>query len=319
MHVTKKLALGLGTAALSLALVGGIAAAAFTPVDAQAQDEKGKPPVSKIGAILTTLVSEGKLTAEQRAAIIARLEEVAEKEAAEKVGAKRPAFHWKGALGDHLKGVATFLGSTEKELGAALREGKSLADVAAAKGKTRAALITAITTPANAKVDEALAAKKIDAEQATKAKAEIAKHVEALVDRKHDVKTEPKRDEKKNEQRKEEKTTGVDVRRLLGNAHRLAGEHLGLTEKALGEQLRSGKSLAEIAGADAKPETTRETLIAAITAPAAARLAELKAAGKLTEAQAVAATAQLGSAAQKIVDAKRDIRKGDSPAKPKQP
>ena len=310
MHVTKKLALGLGTAALSLALVGGIAAAAFAPVDAQAHDEKGKPPVAKIEAILAALVGEGKLTGVQKDAVLARLKEAVEKEAAEKVGAKRPAFHWKGALGDHLKGVATFLGLTERELTAALREGKSLADVAAARGKTRAALITAITTSANAKVDEALAAKKIDAEQAVKAKAEIAKHVESLVDRKHDAKTEPKREEKK---------TGVDVHELLGSAHRLAATHLGLTEKALGEQLQSGKSLAEIAGADAKPETTGETLIAAISAPAAAKITELKAAGTLTEAQALAATAQLKSAAQKIVGAKRDTKKGDSPAKPKQP
>ncbi|MDQ3097617.1 MAG: hypothetical protein M3Q61_05565 [Chloroflexota bacterium] len=319
MHVTKKLALGLGTAALSLALVGGIAAAAFTPADAQAHDEKGKPPGAKIEAILKTLIGEGKLTEVQKDAILARLKEATEKEAAEKVGAKRPSFQWKSALGDHLKGVAAFLGLTERELAAALREGKSLADVASAKGKTRAALITAITTPANAKVDEALAAKKIDAEQAAKAKAEIAKHVETLVDRKHDAKTEPKRDEKKPEPKRDEKKTGVDVHRLLGSAHRLAATHLGLTETALGEQLRSGKSLAEIAGADAKPETTGETLIAAISAPAAAKITELKAAGTLTEAQAAAATAQLKSAAQKIVGAKRDIRKGDSPAKPKQP
>lgn len=230
MHVTKKLALGLGTAALSLALVGGIAAAAFTPADAQAHDEKGRPPVAKLEEILGKLVLEGTLTVGQKDAIIARL-----KEAAAKIDEKR-------------------------------------------------------------RTHEAKPPPKRD-----------------------EKKPEPKRDEKKNEQRKEEQKTGVDVHRLLGSAHRLAATHLGLTEKALGEQLRSGKSLAEIAGADAKPETTRETLIAAIGAPAAARLAELKAAGKLTEAQAVAATARLGSAAQKIVDAKRDIRKGDSPARPKRP
>lgn len=230
MHVTKKLALGLGTAALSLALVGSIAAAAFTPADAQAQDEKGKPPVAKIEEILAKLVAEGKLSPELSATITARL-----KEAAEKVEEKRRT----------------------KEAKPQPKRGEK--------------------------------------------------------------KPEQKRDEKKNEQRKEEQKTGVDVHRLLGSAHRLAAAQLGLTEKALGEQLRSGKSLAEIAGTDTKPETTRESLIGAISAPAAARLAELKAAGKLTEAQAAAATAQLGSAAAKVVDAKRDIRKGDSPARPKQP
>lgn len=230
MHVTKKLALGIGTAALSLALVGGIAAAAFTPVDAQALEEKGKPPVGKIEEILAKLVAENKLSVEQKIAIIARLEE-----AAEKVETKRPSQ-------------------------------------------------------------------------------------EAKPQPKHDEKKpEPKRDEKKPEQRKEGQRTGVDVHRLLAGAHRLAGEHLGLTEKALGEQLRSGKSLADIADSDSKPETTRESLVAAISAPATAKLAELKAAGKLTEAQATAATAQLGSAVAKIVDAKRDVKKGASPAKPKQP
>lgn len=220
MHVTKKLALGLGTGLLSLALVGGIAAAAFTPADAQPHDEKDRPPVGKLEEILGKLVSEGKLSADQSATIIARL-----KEAAVKVEEKRRA-------------------------------------------------------PA--------------------------------------VKPEPKRDEKKHEQRKEEQTAGVDVHKLLGKAHRLAGEHLGLTKKALGEQLRSGKSLAEIAATDTRPETTRESLIAAISVTAKAKLDELKAAGKLTEAQVSAATVQLGSAVAKIVDAKH-ARKGVTPDKPKQP
>lgn len=220
MHVTKKLALGFGTAALSLALVGGIAQAAFTPPDAQAQDEKGKPPVGRIEEILAKLVAEGKLSPEQKDAIITRLKEAAEKVEAkrpaqdakpqpkrdEKKGEpNRPAFHWKGALGDHLKGVAALLGLTERELAAALREGKSLADIAASKGKSRADLISAIVMRANAKVDEALTAKKIDAEQAAKAKAEIAKHVEALVDKKHVAKPAPKRDEKKPEPKRDAK------------------------------------------------------------------------------------------------------------------
>lgn len=192
MHVTKRLGLGLGTAALSLALVGSVAAAALPPADTQTRDEKGKPPTTKLEELLGKLVAEGKLSAEQSATIIARL-----KEASGKAEGKRPAFHWKGALGDHLNAVASFLGMTRRELAAALREGKSLSDLATAKGKTRADLIAAIAGPANAKVDGALAAGKIDAEQAAKAKAAIAKQVEMLVDRKHDAKPAPKKHEKK--------------------------------------------------------------------------------------------------------------------------
>lgn len=229
MHVTKKLALGVGSAALSLALIGGVAVAAVTPVDAQAQDEKGKPPVAKIEEILGKLVLENKLTIEQKDAIIARL-----KEAAEKVEAKRPAHEAKP----------------------------------------------------QPKRDE--------------------------------KKRDPKQDEKKHEQRKEEQKTRIDVHRLLAGAQRAAAEHLGLSERALGEQLRAGKSLAEIAGTDASTATTRESLIGAITTAATAKLAELRAAGRLTDAQATAAAAQLRQAAEKIVDAKQP-KKATAPGQGKRP
>jgi len=197
MHVTKKLAQGLGTAVLGLALVAGLAAAGLAPAEAQARDEKGKPPLAKLKEVLEKLVNEGKLSAEQSATIITRITDVADK-------------------------------------------------------------------------------------------------------------LEEKRDRKENEPRKDEHKPRIDVHKLLGGSLSVAAAHLGGDVKALGEQLRSGKSLADVAATDAAPETTRESLIAAITAHANVTIDELTAAGTLTGPQAAGIRAQLGQAAAKIVDAKHD-------------
>ena len=170
-----------GTSVLSVALLGGVAAAAFQPVDMQTlahreRVEKTKPPVPKLEEILEKLVDAGKLTAAQRDSILAAV-----KEFTDKVEKKRPAFHWKGHLEGYLRTAATFLGMTMKDQLAALHDGKSLAELATAP-RTREGLIAAISAQANAKVDEALAANKMTAEQATKAKAEIAERAAKLVD-----------------------------------------------------------------------------------------------------------------------------------------
>ncbi len=191
MHLTRQLALALGTAMLSIAVLAGIAAAALTPSDAQASAEEGKPPLAKIEGILGKLVAEGKLSGDQGAMIIERLKQGA---AAATEKAKGPS--WKRALAEYVRTAATLLGMTESDVSAALREGQSLADLAAAKGRSRAELIAAIATAANAKVDEALAANTITAERATTVKAGIAKHVEALVDRRHEAKPAPKPEKK---------------------------------------------------------------------------------------------------------------------------
>lgn len=292
------------TSVLSLALVSGAAAAAFQPVDARTMAhpervEKAKPPLPKLEEILERLVADGKLTATQREAILAAV-----KQATDKAEEKRPAQSWKGHLEGYVKAAATFLGMTEKDLLAALHEGKSLTELATAKGKTRGALIAAISAQANAKVDEAVAANKMTVGQGAEAKAQIAEHAAKLVDAKHD----PKVDKDKDKDKKDGKEHGarrVDVHSLIGNAQRSALAYLGITEKALQEQLRAGKSLAEIAAASGK---TRDGLAQAVAAPGLAKIDELKANGKLTDEQATKAKAQLAEAVVKIVDAKMKVK-----------
>ena len=333
----RQAALVLGAPVLSVALLGSVAAAAFQPTDAQAtaqreRTERTKPPVPKLEEILDQLVQAGKITATQREAILAAV-----KQFTDKVEEKRPAFNWKGYLEGYLRTSATFLGMTERDLGAALREGKSLAELATAQGKTREALIGAISAPALAKVDEALAAGKMTAAQAETAKTQIAEGAAKLVDAKHEPKVAPKErapkvegEDKKKEQakkeeakkkereskdeRKAEQKVRIDVHRLLGDSLRSAVAYLGLEARAVQEQLRAGKSLAEVAAANGK---TREGLIDAISAPADERIDELKAAGKLTDEQATKTREQVAEAAAKIADTKANVRKVTPPGQAK--
>ena len=334
----RQAALAFGTPVLSLALLGGMAAAAFQPQDVRTaahpeRVERAKPPLPKLEEILDKLVLEGRITATQREAILAAVQQAAHAEEQ-----KRP-FSWKGHLEAYLKTSATFLAMTEADLRTALRSGKSLAEIAATKGKARDALIAAISAPALAKVDEALAAARITAEQAAAAKTQIAEAVGKLVDAKHEPKaapapkertTKPEGEEKKRQQeekkgeekkrqaeeKKAEQKMRIDVHKLLGDSLRSATAYLGLETKAIQQELRAGKSLGELAATTAGK--TRAGLITAISAPANAKVDELKAQGKLTEEQATKTKAQVAEAAAKIADAK-NVRKVTAPGQAKRP
>lgn len=320
----RQAALAFGTPLLTVALLGGVAAAAFQPQDVRAaahpeRIERAKPPLPKLEEILDKLVVDGKITATQREAILAAV-----KQAADTAEQKRP-FNWKGHLEGHLGTSATFLGVTEADLRTALRSGKSLAEIAVTGSKTRETLIAAISAPALAKVDEALAAAKITAEQAATAKSQIAEAAGRLVDAKHEPKaapapkertTKPEGEEKKKQQeeKKAEQKLRIDVHKLLGDSLRSAVAYLGLDAKAVQQELRAGKTLGELAAATAGK--TREGLIDAIGAPADAKIDQLKTDGKLTEEQAARTRAQVDAAAAKIADAK-NVRKVTPPGQAK--
>lgn len=324
----RQTALVFGTAVLSVALLSGVAAAAFQPVDVQTlahreRVEKTKPPLPKLEEILSRLVVDGKLTATQREAILAAV-----KQFTDKVEEKRPAFNWKGHLEGYLKTSAAFLGLSEKDLLAALREGKSLAELATTRGKTRDLLVAAISAQALAKVDEAIAANKMTVGQGAEAKAELADRAAKLVDAKHEPKAEPKgrapkvdddedenrdkNEKREKNERKSEQKMRIDVHKLLGDSLRSAIAYLGLEAKTVQEQ--RGKSLAEIAIANGK---TRLGLLQAISAPALTKIDELKAQGKLTEEQATKTRALVGEAAAKIADTKTNVRKMTAPGQAK--
>ena len=106
-----------------------------------------------LGARLVEAVKQGRLTAEQAAELKERLKD-----------GTLPLFGGGGHRGHGLHGpellgaAATFLGVTEAELRTQLEAGKSLADVAAAEGKSVAGLKAALVDSVEKKLGEAVKA-----------------------------------------------------------------------------------------------------------------------------------------------------------------
>ena len=96
----------------------------------------------------------------------------------------------KAFLGDMLQAARDYLGGvTLQDVTTAMRNGKSLGDIATDKGKTRDGLVLALTTAANANIDKAVASNKLTAEQAATLKTKVAAEIATFVDRKAPAKT----------------------------------------------------------------------------------------------------------------------------------
>ena len=96
----------------------------------------------------------------------------------------------KAFLGDMLQAARDYLGGvTLQDVTTAMRNGKSLGDIATDKGKTRDGLVLALTTAANANIDKAVASNKLTAEQAATLRAKVSAEIATFVDRKAPAKT----------------------------------------------------------------------------------------------------------------------------------
>jgi hypothetical protein len=88
-------------------------------------------------------------------------------------------------IGDVNKAARDYLGLSQADLLKALREGKTLGEIAPTiAGKNKADLIATIAGVANAKIEKAATDGKLTADQATALKAQVGPAVTALVDRK---------------------------------------------------------------------------------------------------------------------------------------
>jgi polyhydroxyalkanoate synthesis regulator phasin len=87
-------------------------------------------------------------------------------------------------IGDIYSAGRTYLGLTQADLLRALREGKTLGEVATSVGKNKADLIATITAAANTKIERAATDGKLTAEQAAALKAQVGPAVARLVDAK---------------------------------------------------------------------------------------------------------------------------------------
>jgi hypothetical protein len=81
-----------------------------------------------------------------------------------------------------LEAAATYLGLSEEELVEALRDGKTLAELAEDEGKTVAGLVDAIVAAAEERIDEAVEDGRLDVEDAVELKAELEESITELVE-----------------------------------------------------------------------------------------------------------------------------------------
>jgi hypothetical protein len=162
--------------------------------------------------------------------------------------------------GGPLAAAAAYLGLSEEELRTSLEGGKSLADVATAQGKSVDGLKQAMLAAVKADLDEQVAHGDITAEQEQTILTKLPAGIDDFVNGKGglSIKIEVKGG-------KIEAKGGPGA--VLGDPLETAAEYLGLSASELKQELRSGKSLAEIAVAQGKSVSgLKQKLIDAATA-----------------------------------------------------
>jgi hypothetical protein len=132
---------------------------------------------SKVQAAKTA----GKVDAARADALLQRAPQLVERLVNATPRARAPRV--RGERGGLLKVAATYLGVTNAQLVTELRAGKSLAQVATAKGKSVDGLKRALLAGLKQKVDAAVAAGKLDAARAQKLLERAPTHIERIVQR----------------------------------------------------------------------------------------------------------------------------------------
>lgn len=286
----KKVLLAAGAGALTAALLGGAALAAFAPVtyepvnETRAQLGSVAPANSgtdKLKSILDALVAKGVITAAQADAILAAIRDAEP---------KRDGGEHKRIFGNLFEESAKYLGLTTAELKTKL-PGTSLGALAdKTPGKSRTGLVADLQNTVNEAIDKALAANKITKEQADKAKAEAPAHIAKFVDHVYEHRT-PKTT-----------TREPKVTAFVGDLFGTAREYLGLSQADLAKALHDGKSLGDIANATAGK--SKDGLVAQLVTAANTKIDKAKADGRITAEAATALKAQVGPAVTALVDRK---------------
>ena len=180
-------------AVAALAFGAGSAAAADTPSlgDAVAArlgitgDQLRAAFKAELNARIDAAVAAGRLTPEQGAKL---KERVANAKGLGIVVRRAFAERHKGLVGrifqvHRLGAAAKYLGMTPKELRTARQSGRSLAQIAASKGKSVDGLVAAIVAPAKARAAKAVSNGKLTQQRADELIARLTERVKALVER----------------------------------------------------------------------------------------------------------------------------------------
>ena len=298
----KKVLLAAGAGALTAALLGGAALAAFAPVTSDpvsaVEAELGiaapaNSGTDKLKAILDALAAKGVITAAQVDAILAAVRDVEPKRDA----AKRDAAPIKRIFANLLEASAKYLGLTAGDLRTKL-PGTSLAAIAdSTPGKSRTGLVADLQSAVNAAIDSALAANKITKEQSDKAKADAPAQIARFVDHVY-AQRAPK---------PKVTTRAPKVAAFVGDVLAAAREYLGVPPAAITTAVREGKSLGDLANTTAGK--SRDGLVAHLTTVANTKIDKATTEGKISAEQAAALKSQVGPAVTGLVDRKGSTAK----------
>ena len=152
------------------------------------------------------------------------------------------------ALPRHALGIAAeTIGVSRADLRSQLRDGKTVAEIAQANDVEPQAVVDAIVTAANERIDKAVVEGKITAERAAAAKARVPELARKLVDHEFD-----------------------GSRRRHGNARRAvmktAADAIGVSTGDLVREVRDGKTIAQVAEAnDVEPAAVVDALVARVS------------------------------------------------------
>src|SRR5215212_9890177 len=193
-----------------------------------------------------------------------------------------------------LDAAASYLGVTQEQLRTEIASGKTLAEVAKAKGKPVDGLVAALVADAKTKIAAAVTAGRLSQAEADRLTAPLEEHVTDLVNSSVRPRIGPGRGF----------GFGFGHERLFGGLD-AAATYLGITEAQLRTDLMSGKTLADVAKANGK---SVDGLVDALTADAKKRLADGVAAGRITKANADAALAEMK---QRVTDRVNRVRGPD--------
>ena len=194
--------------------------------------------------------------------------------------------HWaRRALRHGLQLAAQTIGIEPRALAQELRSGKSIAEVAAEHGVEPNTVITALVDAATTKVNAAKDAGRITDERASKLLAKLTQRVTKAVQHKGKIGAHGRR--------------GHRLRRRVRAGARIAAQTIGIEPKALAQELRAGKSIAEVA---AEHGVEPNTVITALVDAATTKVNAAETAGKITEQQASKLLAGLRERVTKFVN-----------------
>jgi hypothetical protein len=190
----------------------------------------------------------------------------------------------KAGRGGVIQAVTSYLGLTAQQLGADLKSGQTLAQIATAQHKTVSGLEQTITTAVKARLDQAVTAGKLTSAQEQALLNRLQSRLDTLVNTPHPLRTALGA-----------RAHGLGARGIVAA---VAG-YLGVTAQQLKTELMGGKTLAQVATEHGK---TVAGLEQTITSAVKARLDKAVAAGLITSQREQTILSKLASHLDAIVN-----------------